>query len=992
MRFFTRFLVFLLLLPSICFPAPREFTGFEWGTNDDIQSQTGTQSVVCDTTIGHNPEGVVPRTGRCAFRVAPSTSQVGNFRLGGMGSTGNVTASLAENDAYLDFHFNPTTPPAANNEEILVVLDASSAQKASLRLNSNRTISVYNAADTLVATGTTPISATPSTWTRIEYRSCTGTSCSYELKINGAAELSGTGNFGTNQNGSVRFGNVVKKNSQAVVFWYDDTAIDNAEFLGNIRVKGLVPADDGIQNAWLDGTGSSDWTQVNKRSDPDFGVDTTTYVENPADSASEFATFKLQSTASQGISGAIRSVKAVVTSAKDPSTLGTSATGLELRQGFFPYDTGTSDIGGSIAKRGLLRNVSPMTAASWQPNDVDELEIGIFETSNAIKVRAYAMMLMVLYDETSVIATPTPVPTYIPPTPAIPPYIKVFPGSEGFADASPVGSGRHLGTPSSTVYKVTTLADSGAGSLRACFEASGPRTCVFTVAGYIDMLTSMVISNPYITVAGQTAPSPGIHVRNGRIQIKTHDVLLQNFSIRPGEATAGTKYTERDAISIESTSNPVYNVLIDHMSLTYATDENISSYVGATTNPIDNVTFSNLIVAQPLENSARNTYTPKCTDPSCPCTQCGDDEPHSKGILLDKNNQRISFHHNLLAENKDRNIRVKQNSSIEFYNNFVYGWSGNTSFNLFNCTAAAGDPACLLNIAGNYYKKGPFSLTFPILHWSSSIPTASRAFLSNNICATRPVNSGSEWLCSDWPSGMQVFVPAFEPSGVGILTPANTVTHTLANAGARPWSQWVGDTNIKAEASGGTGSIRDCITGCANQVFPSGWPTISATPRALTQLDAVGWNKDQIETNGRTALENYIFSFNTNGNPLYTPEPTPAATATVTPTPTNTRTPTNTPTPTPTITPGGPTLTPTPTATATATRTATPTFVSVPQRTATAIARATATANAYGTQRSGYTPGPKKYYDPNNPFEPCDLSCCAKNVCPSECVSQCGGH
>ena len=85
--------------------------------------------------------------------------------------------------------------------------------------------------------------------------------------------------------------------------------------------------------------------------------------------------------------------------------------------------------------------------------------------------------------------------------------VVAFPGAEGFGAGSVGGRGGQ-------VYEVTHLGDSGPGSLRACVEAKGPRTCVFHVGGTILVRSKLKINNPYITIAGQTAPGDGITLQN----------------------------------------------------------------------------------------------------------------------------------------------------------------------------------------------------------------------------------------------------------------------------------------------------------------------------------------------------------------------------------------------------------------------------------------------------------------------------------------------
>src|SRR6478609_9986754 len=110
--------------------------------------------------------------------------------------------------------------------------------------------------------------------------------------------------------------------------------------------------------------------------------------------------------------------------------------------------------------------------------------------------------------------------------------LPVFPGAEGFGATTVAGRG-------GAVLTVTNLNDSGAGSLRAALSAAGPRTVVFETSGTVTLTSDdLVVSNPYLTLAGQTSPSPGITIRGGGIRIMTHDVLIQHVRVRPGDVLA----------------------------------------------------------------------------------------------------------------------------------------------------------------------------------------------------------------------------------------------------------------------------------------------------------------------------------------------------------------------------------------------------------------------------------------------------------------------
>ena len=111
----------------------------------------------------------------------------------------------------------------------------------------------------------------------------------------------------------------------------------------------------------------------------------------------------------------------------------------------------------------------------------------------------------------------------------------VLPGVSGFGLDTKGGQG-------GKIIVVKNLNPNGEGSLAEALAFNGPRIIVFEVAGYINLVKkSLKIKNPYITIAGQTAPSPGITLINGGLGIGTHDVIIQHIKVRPGEAGAAKK-------------------------------------------------------------------------------------------------------------------------------------------------------------------------------------------------------------------------------------------------------------------------------------------------------------------------------------------------------------------------------------------------------------------------------------------------------------------
>ncbi|MEL7491278.1 MAG: pectate lyase [Pseudomonadota bacterium] len=256
----------------------------------------------------------------------------------------------------------------------------------------------------------------------------------------------------------------------------------------------------------------------------------------------------------------------------------------------------------------------------------------------------------------------------------IPPREKplAFPGAIGFGKHSAGGRGGEI-------FAVTNLNDSGPGSLRECIEANIPRVCVFRVGGVIRFTSERpIIRHPFITIAGQTAPGDGILItHNGGeegltpIAIKnTHDVVIRHIRVRTDKK--GASRGSNDAFTIENS----YNVILDHVSGSWAIDENVDSFQDN-----DAVTISWSVFAEGIP-------------------------PHDKCALLGGDStkaQSLSFLYNLCAHNGDRNpdIKYPDGSCIEVVNNTFYN-AVEAYVEIWELTG--GTP---VNIVGNYFKAGP---------------------------------------------------------------------------------------------------------------------------------------------------------------------------------------------------------------------------------------------------------------------------------------------
>lgn len=301
--------------------------------------------------------------------------------------------------------------------------------------------------------------------------------------------------------------------------------------------------------------------------------------------------------------------------------------------------------------------------------------------------------------------------------------IPAFPGAEG-------GGAYSFGGRGGKVITVTSLADSGPGSLRDACEQGGARIIVFNVAGIIHLKSPLIIRAPYITIAGQTAPGDGVCIAGETIWANTHDVVVRHMRFRRGETWVGRR---DDSFG----GNPVGNIMIDHCSTSWGLDENISFYRHMF-NPEDgskdlklptvNVTIQNTISSQALD-----TYN------------------HSFGSTLGGEN--CTFMRNLWANNAGRNPSIGWNGVFNFVNNVIYNW--------VHRSVDGGDYTALYNIINNYYKPGPLTpKNTPVGHRILK-PEAGRSklgyFVFGRVYANGNVVEGyPEISKNNWAGGIQV--------------------------------------------------------------------------------------------------------------------------------------------------------------------------------------------------------------------------------------------
>lgn len=263
------------------------------------------------------------------------------------------------------------------------------------------------------------------------------------------------------------------------------------------------------------------------------------------------------------------------------------------------------------------------------------------------------------------------------------PTIPAFPGAEGGGAASKGGRG-------GTVYHVTSLdGGTGAGTLRACVAASGPRTCVFDVAGNIELTGNINISLPYITIAGHTAPGGGITISGKNstqvsLTVRTHNVTIRGIRIRKGY-NSGTPDQDGDSVNVLSTAataSPVGPVIFDHVSISWGQDENAGAWALTTRAP-KNITYQWVMMYEPLLAHPVNFMT---------------------GAYNNATAERmtdIDVHHSIFANSSHRNPLIK-NKTFRLVNNLIYNWGD---------WASAIEGTVQADLIGNRYKTGPLYQT-----------------------------------------------------------------------------------------------------------------------------------------------------------------------------------------------------------------------------------------------------------------------------------------
>ena len=417
---------------------------------------------------------------------------------------------------------------------------------------------------------------------------------------------------------------------------------------------------------------------------------------------------------------------------------------------------------------------------------------------------------------------------------------RAFPGAEGGGMYTTGGRG-------GKVYHVTSLEDNSTeGTLRYGIEkGERPLTILFDVAGTIALQKQLNITKGDLTIAGQSAPGDGICLKNYTFRISASNVVVRFIRCRMGDE----KQTEDDALQVMSHDDDKYsNIIIDHCSVSWSTDECASFY------GMKDFTFQWNIVSESLRNSVH------------------DKGSHGYGGIWGGNN--ATYHHNLLAHHDSRNPRIDhdyvstQKGPVSIFNNVVYNWKGNTCYG-GESSSNHGSDYRKYNFFNNYYKPGPVTPSNHIwfLQPTTSCSNCGGTILPGHFHVDGNVMYGHDALTADnWKAGTSSPVSVYisEANAAKIREASRYATDTyqsvqsgrdcldpvLTYAGASFARDGI-DARIAKETKDGTSTYKgsnttakdpstkgliDTQTDVADATWMDGWPVYAATAEQAARI------------------------------------------------------------------------------------------------------------------------------------------------------------
>jgi hypothetical protein len=439
--------------------------------------------------------------------------------------------------------------------------------------------------------------------------------------------------------------------------------------------------------------------------------------------------------------------------------------------------------------------------------------------------------------------------------------IPVFPGAEGYGSDT---RAMYADNKNPQICIVTDLTDDNGslenatrngtpvktGSFRECYNWNiDNKLIVFEVSGTISASIARELRYPSdnFTIAGQTAPSPGVTLKGYKLTFSgVNDGLVQHLRVRVGDDSAvpgGIDCSYRDNINVGS-SSASSNVVIDHCSMSWAVDENAGlGYEGS-----EKITYSNSIFAEGLYNS------------------CHSKGVHSMGMLIGDGGGPYSIIKNLFMSNRARNPEI-YDSEIELINNLIVN-PGEMNILLIS------RPEWLqrISIEGNVTKSGQNTGS----HAAKRIPeffdenakAGSEYYLRNNWAndaygrwsSCKPAkNDANDWGCTyKNPADLNpeqykvTSSPSVWSGNVKVLDNTEVELYIKKNVGARPADRDSVDLRLMAEIENGRASFKNSVAEAG------GYPALAEN---TIQLEIPKNPHSDADGDGYTNLEEWLHSF-----------------------------------------------------------------------------------------------------------------------------------
>jgi pectate lyase len=411
-----------------------------------------------------------------------------------------------------------------------------------------------------------------------------------------------------------------------------------------------------------------------------------------------------------------------------------------------------------------------------------------------------------------------------------------FPGVEGFGKYTTGGRG-------GKTYIVTNLNDKGPGSFRQAAEAGVPRIIVFAVSGTIHLETKLTIQKN-TTIAGQTAPGDGICIADQPVSLGGDNIIVRYLRFRMGDkyqSQAGMVDGSGGDDAVGGTRRK--NIIIDHCSISWSTDECFSVYAG------DSTTLQWNLISEPLNYSYHFETGDK------------DFEKHGYGGIW--GGSHLSAHHNLFAHCVSRNPRFNgarlgaSGEFVDYRNNVIYNWGGNNVY---------GGEAGQYNIVNNYYKYGPStnnSVKFRIVNPSQQASPYigfGKYYVAGNEVDEAPEVSRNNWLGVHMGNGgteadkkEAVVNKAFNTEPITVQSAIEAFEEVMKKVGCSLPARDTLDARIINDVKNRTGRFIDVQGGyphgTAYELTINAWPALLSSP-APADTDKDGMPDEWENKNG----------------------------------------------------------------------------------------------------------------------------------------------